>query len=329
METKTWHDREPSDGPGMQPGVLYLVGTPIGNLSDLSPRAAAVLAEADWIAAEDTRHTLKLLHVLGLKKHLVSYHKFNARERESLLLDKLRQGGRLALISDAGMPGISDPGTDLVIACAAENIPVTVIPGPSAVIVALAGSGLLTDRFAFEGFVPQAAKPRKARLAEIAAEKRTVVLYEAPHRLVRTLKDLEQAGLAGRRITVAKELTKRYEAFLRTTVAQACQDLAGQEIRGEYALVIEGLDAYETRCPPVDAPAPETANEQDLAEIRAMLEQGVSLKDAVRQRAKTSRLSRNALYRMALEAMSCYNGGCTCPPEPEAKGGSQTRRRET
>ncbi|NLO36723.1 MAG: 16S rRNA (cytidine(1402)-2'-O)-methyltransferase [Clostridiaceae bacterium] len=311
----------------MQPGVLYLVGTPIGNLGDLSPRAAGVLAEADWIAAEDTRHTLKLLNHLGLKKHLVSYHKFNAREREDLLLDKLRQGGKLALVSDAGMPGISDPGADLVIACAAAGIPVTVIPGPSAVIVALAGSGLLTDRFAFEGFLPQPAKVRKARILEIAAERRTLVLYEAPHRLVRTLRDLEQGGLAGRRITVAKELTKRYEAYLRTTVAQACQELADQKIRGEYALVIEGLDAYAARCPQ-PAAAPEAENNQDLARIQALLQQGVSLKDAVRQQAKTSPLSRNELYRMALGAMSCYNGGCTCPPEPEAGEGSQTRRKQ-
>ncbi|MDW7655551.1 MAG: 16S rRNA (cytidine(1402)-2'-O)-methyltransferase [Bacillota bacterium] len=282
----------------MQPGVLYIVGTPIGNLGDLSPRAAAILAEADWIAAEDTRRTMKLLNHLSLKKRLISYHQHNQRQREASLLAILRNGQRLALVSDAGMPGISDPGAEIVAACLAEGIEVTVIPGPSAAFVALAASGLATDRFAFEGFIPSSGKARKESIREIVAEKRTVILYEAPHRLIKTLEELRQAGMSDRKLTIARELTKRFESYYRTTVAAVCAQPDQIEMRGEFALVLEGMDAYNRRCP---AAPVQLTEDQDAGQMKDLLTQGLSIKDAVRKLAISSGRSRNDLYALALQ----------------------------
>lgn len=284
--------------PAMQPGILHIVGTPIGNLGDLSPRAAAILAEADWIAAEDTRRTMKLLHHLGLKKRLISYHQHNQRQREASLLDLLRNGGKLALVSDAGMPGISDPGAEIVAACLAEGIEVTVIPGPSAAFVALAASGLSTDRFAFEGFIPVSGKARKESIRQIASEKRTVILYEAPHRLLKTLDELRQAGLSERKVTIARELTKRFESFYRTTIAEVCARPEQIELRGEFVLVLEGQEDFEHRCPA--APA-QPQSDQDAARMKDLLDQGLSIKDAVRKIAQSGGRSRNELYALALQ----------------------------
>jgi 16S rRNA (cytidine1402-2'-O)-methyltransferase len=282
----------------MQPGVLYIVGTPIGNLGDLAPRAAAILTEADWVAAEDTRRTMKLLHHLGLKKRLISYHQHNQRQRESSLLAILRSGERLALVSDAGMPGISDPGAEIVAACLAEGIEVTVIPGPSAAFVALAASGLSTDRFAFEGFIPSSGKARKESIREIAFEKRTIILYEAPHRLLKTLGELNQAGLSERKVTIARELTKRFETFTRTTIADACARPDQIELRGEFVLVLEGQDAYERRCP---AEPVQLQEDLDAGQMQELLVQGLSIRDAVRKMALSGGRSRNELYALALQ----------------------------
>ena len=285
------------------PGTLYLVGTPIGNLGDLTARAADVLAAVSLVAAEDTRRTLRLLNHLGLRKHLESYHEHNWQSKGAVLLAQLQAGRSIALVSDAGMPCISDPGADLVRLCVEQAIPVIVIPGPCAAIVGLAGSGLLTDRFVFEGFIPASGKSRKERLALIAAELRTIVLYEAPHRLRRTLADLANQGLAARQLTLARELTKRHEEFFRASLAEAVAKYEQQEPRGEYVLVLEGLEAFQKRCPPAESAADASGAKPDAAVedlLRDLLEQGLSIKDAVRAcLAKTGR-KKNDIYQLAL-----------------------------
>lgn len=285
------------------PGTLYLVGTPIGNLGDLTPRAADVLSAVSLVAAEDTRRTLRLLNHLGLRKHLESYHEHNWQSKGAVLLAQLQAGRSIALVSDAGMPCISDPGSDLVRLCVEQAIPVIVIPGPCAAIAALAGSGLLTDRFVFEGFIPASGKSRKERLALIATELRTIVLYEAPHRLKRTLADLAAQGLAGRQLILARELTKRHEEFLRITLAEAIAKYDQLEPRGEYVLVLEGLEAFHKRSPMAEsAEGAGTASPDRSAEdlLRSLLDQGFSIKDAVREcQAKTGR-KKNDIYQLAL-----------------------------
>ena len=288
-----------------EPGVLYLVGTPIGNLGDLSPRAAAILASVDLIAAEDTRHTLRLINHLGLRKHLESYHDHNRLAKTPILISYLQQGRSIALVSDAGMPCISDPGYELVRDCARHDIKVTALPGPCAAIVGLAGSGLLTDRFVFEGFIPAQSKTRKTRLAELAAEPRTSVLYEAPHRIVRTLADLMASGLGDRELTLARELTKRHEEFLRMTVRQAADYYKEHEPRGEYVLILEGLSAFRLRLPEVrdssDAGEDPMVEDPVLALLRDCRQRGLSMKDAVRECAGRSNRKKNEIYQLALD----------------------------
>jgi 16S rRNA (cytidine1402-2'-O)-methyltransferase len=228
-------------GAGAGQGTLYLVGTPIGNLGDLSARAGEVLARVDLIAAEDTRRTMRLCFHLGLRKHLESYHEHNRKSKGPLLMAQLRQGRDIALVSDAGMPGISDPGEDLVRSCIDEDIPVVVIPGPCAAINGLVASGLAGDRFAFDGFIPATGRLRQERIRQLNLEMRTTVLYEAPHRLVRTLADLAGGGLGNRRLTLARELTKMHEEYRRTTVDGALAHYREHEPRGEFVLVLEGL----------------------------------------------------------------------------------------
>lgn len=302
-----------SAGEVMQRGTLYLVGTPIGNLGDLSPRAAAILGEADLIVAEDTRRTLRLLSHLGLRKHLDSYHEHNKRVKEPILLQKLQSGSRLALVTDAGMPGISDPGSDLVAACVLAGIPVVVIPGPCAAITALAGSGLLTDRFVFEGFLPTSGKNRKIRLAGLASEPRTIILYEAPHRIKRTLADMAAIPeLAGRRLTIGRELTKSHEEFIRLTVTEADLLYHQTEPRGEFVLILEGLIASLERSRingdslsdlaglPEQGTGDDGAADPAIPLLRDLLDQGKSLKDAVRLCCRRTGRSRNELYALAL-----------------------------
>jgi 16S rRNA (cytidine1402-2'-O)-methyltransferase len=222
-------------------GTLYLVTTPIGNLSDLSERAKKVLAGVDFIAAEDTRNTAKLLALIGVKKPTVSYFEHNKRERGELICDRIAAGESCALVTDAGMPGISDPGEDIVRLCAERNIPVTAVPGPCAALTALTLSALATSRFAFEGFLSTNKGERSKRLEEIKNDTRTLIFYEAPHKLKSTLSDLYEA-LGDRKISLCRELTKLNEEIVRTTLSNAVTLYTEREPRGEYVLVVEGAD---------------------------------------------------------------------------------------
>lgn len=290
----------------VQPGTLYLVGTPIGNLGDLSPRAAAVLANVDLIAAEDTRHTLRLLSHLGIRKRMESYHEHNRVAKTPILIDLLQKGSSLALVSDAGMPCISDPGNELVVRCVDLQIPVTVVPGPSAALTGLAASGLSTERFMFEGFIPATGKLRKERIAEIAAQQYTSVIYEAPHRLLRTLEDFAAAGLSVRRMTVARELTKRHEEFLRLTVADLIHWYREKTPRGEYVLVLEGTIAFQQRLGRDEPAEPASDGEPPAADLVMVLldlarAADLTIKDAVRICIEQTGMSRNDVYQRALE----------------------------
>lgn len=295
-------ESKPEQRPVLSGVHLSVVATPIGNLQDLSPRAAAVLAAADLIAAEDTRRTLKLLNHLQLKKKMISYHAHNWRSRGPVLIEKMNEGQHIALVTDAGMPAISDPGTELVDGCIKAGLTVEVIPGPCAAVTALAGSGLDSRRFVFEGFLPASGKERTARLTVLATETRTMVLYEAPHRLMQTLSDLAANNLGDRSLTLARELTKRHETYQRLTVDQAIQQLRAEAARGEYVLVLEGTDAYEQR-----RPAAERRMDQEqlmaaaLDDLLELTREGLPLKRAVRMIADQTGLRRNALYQAALD----------------------------
>jgi 16S rRNA (cytidine1402-2'-O)-methyltransferase len=264
-------------------GRLFLVGTPIGNLGDLTERARDTLAAADLVAAEDTRRSGKLLAHLGIEARMISLFEGNERERTERLMDELRRGARVALVSDAGMPSVSDPGFRLVRACAEEGIEVTVVPGPSAVTAALAVSGLPTDRWVFEGFLPRRAAERRARLRELAHEPRTVVLFESPRRLVATLREvLEEVG--DRAVAVARELTKLHEEVLRGRVSEVLEALDGPEPRGEVVVVLGGAE-------------PEAAPLRELvAEARALVEGGMRKRDAATDVARRRGGSANEIY---------------------------------
>ena len=274
------------------PGKLYLTGTPIGNLGDLSPRCAETLEAVDFIAAEDTRVTMKLLNYLELHKPLVSYYEHNARVSGPRIVERLLGGESCALVTDAGMPAISDPGEDLVRLCAEAGVEVVSVPGPSAVITGLALSGLPTGRFTFEGFLAVNRKTRLAHLGSLKEEKRTMVFYEAPHKLRTTLDDLLGAFGAERRVALCRELTKLHEETLRMTLRDACAYYAENEPRGEYVLVVEG--------------APEDTAEPDgdaaLRRAQELVESGLSARDAVRQAAEECRVNRSALYRAFQQA---------------------------
>ncbi len=271
-------------------GTLYLVTTPIGNLGDLSARGAETLARADFIAAEDTRVTVKLLNHLGLKKPMVTYHRHNCGPAGEAILRRLLAGEDCALVTDAGVPAISDPGEDLVAACAAAGVPVTPVPGPCALIAALSVSGLSTARFVFEGFLPMNRKNRRGRLDALAAEERTMLFYEAPHKLASTLADLAEAFGPDRRVTVCRELTKLHEEVLRLTLGEALARCQSQEPRGEFVLVVAG--AEPSRAEPDPAAA--------LARVEQLRAEGLSLKDAAAQSAEEFGLKKRLLYDMAL-----------------------------
>ncbi len=272
-------------------GKLYLVPTPIGNLGDISPRAAETLAAVDFIAAEDTRVTVKLLNHLDIKKPMVIYHRHNCDAAGPAILERLLAGEDCALVTDAGTPAISDPGEDLVALCAQSGVPVESIPGPCALTVALSASGLPTARFVFEGFLPTNKKNRRARLETLAAEERTLVLYEAPHRLRDTLSDLAEALGGERRISVCRELTKLHEEIWRGTLGEAKERWAAQEPRGEFALVIAGAPQGE------DAPPDEEAA---LAEVEELRGRGLSLKEASARAAAKFGIKKRRLYELAL-----------------------------
>ena len=272
-------------------GILYLVPTPIGNLGDISRRCTETLAAADFIAAEDTRVSLKLLNHLGIKKPLVSYHEHNKKESGPRILERLLAGERCALVTDAGCPAISDPGEDLVRLCAEAGVPVCALPGPCAAVTALSVSALPTGRFAFEGFLPPQKKERRARLEALKTEERTMIFYEAPHHLRATLGELLAAFGPERPVSLCRELTKLHEEVLRTTLGEAAACYAANEPRGEYVLVLGGAAPRQT-----EALSPEQAAE--LA--RALIAQGVRTKDAVKQIAEETGVAKNALYALVV-----------------------------
>ncbi len=270
------------------PGTLTLVGTPIGNLSDFSPRAVEALEACDFIAAEDTRVSLTLLNHFGIRKPLISYFEHNKRERGEAICRKLEDGENAVLVTDAGMPAISDPGEDLVALCHERGIPVTVIPGPSAGISALAVSGLPTARFTFEGFLSTNRRDRRERLESLKTEQRTMVFYEAPHKLLGTLEDLQNA-FGERRICLARELTKLHEEIVRTTLTEAITRYRDTAPRGEFVLVIEGA-----------APAADTPRtpEEAAAIARTYVEKGLSASDAAKKAAAETGVKKGDIYRL-------------------------------
>ena len=272
-------------------GMLYLVPTPIGNLGDISERCRRTLEEADFIAAEDTRVSLKLLNYLGIKKSLVSYYEHNKAFKGNVILDRILAGETCALVSDAGSPAISDPGEDLVRLCAEHGITVTAIPGPCAVITALSISGLPTGRFCFEGFLSTAKKSRKEHLSSLKGETRTMIFYEAPHKLVATLEDLAEAFGAERKISLCRELTKLHEEVVRTTLGEAIAKYTENGPKGEFVLVVDGAAPVEK-----EVPTAEDAGEM----VKRLMSEGLSRKDAIKQTAKALDLPKNVVYDAAL-----------------------------
>ena len=273
-------------------GTLYLVATPIGNLGDFSRRAVETLQQADFIAAEDTRVSVKLLNHFEIKKPLVSYHEHNRAAAGAAIVERLLSGETCALVTDAGTPAISDPGEDLVRLCAENGITVQSIPGCCACITALAVSGLPTGRFTFEGFLSANKKERRTRLQELADEQRTMVFHEAPHKLRATLADMLEI-LGDRPIALCRELTKLHEETRRTTLQQAVEHYRDNEPRGEFVLVLGGAEKVE---------GPAVTLEQGVAMVLQLREEGQRMKDAVRQVSADTGLNKNELYDAALKA---------------------------
>lgn len=271
-------------------GILYLVATPIGNLGDFSPRAAETLRSVDFIAAEDTRVSAKLLNHFDVKKPLVSYHEHNRAAAGPAILERLIGGESCALVTDAGTPAISDPGEDLVRLCADAGVVVQSIPGCCAAVTALAVSGLPTGRFTFEGFLSANRAQRRAQLSELIGETRTMIFHEAPHRLRATLSDMAEV-LGARQVALCRELTKLHEETVRTTLPQAVELYAEREPRGEYVLVVAGAEATRQTTATLD---------EGVEMVRRLREDGERMKDAVRQVADTTGLNRNELYDAVL-----------------------------
>ena len=271
-------------------GMLYLVPTPIGNLGDISIRCKQTLESVDFIAAEDTRVTLKLLNHLGIKKSLVSYYEHNKAFKGNVILDRILAGETCALVSDAGSPAISDPGEELVMLCAQHGIAVCAIPGPCAVITALSISGQTTGRFCFEGFLSTAKKSRREHLESLIGETRTMIFYEAPHKLLNTLEDMASVFGKDRPISLCRELTKLHEEVVRTTLGEAVAKYTENAPKGEFVLVVAGAPAQEKT---------QFTAEDAVARV-AELNQGLSRKDAVKQVAKELDLPKNVVYEAAL-----------------------------
>ena len=272
-------------------GMLYLVPTPIGNLGDISQRCRETLEQADFIAAEDTRVSLKLLNHLGIKKSLVSYYEHNKAFKGDQIVQRILAGETCALVSDAGSPAISDPGEDLVKQCAEAGIVVCAIPGPCAAITALSISGQSTGRFCFEGFLSTAKKSRREHLDSLKNEMRTMIFYEAPHKLSATLEALAEAFGSDRPISLCRELTKLHEEVIRTTLGQAVEYYQENPPKGEFVLVVAGAPAQETA----------VASDSDAAaRVAQLMQEGMSRKDAVKQTAKELNLPKNVVYDIAL-----------------------------
>lgn len=273
-------------------GKLYLVGTPIGNLGDISPRALRTLEEADFIAAEDTRVTLKLLNHFNIHKPLVSYYEHNAKRSGVKILERIIAGETCALVTDAGMPSVSDPGEDLAVRCAEAGVEITAVPGPSAVVTALAISAMPSGRFCFEGFLSTSGRSRREHLESLRGEKRTMIFYEAPHKLIKTLNDLSDTFGSERRIALCREMTKLHEEVIRTTLGEAAAMYTEDNPpRGEFVLVIDG--------------APDDTGEQYTSEaalelVNSYRAEGKSLKEACRLAAEVTGFKKNELYDMAV-----------------------------
>ena len=275
------------------PSTLYLVATPIGNLSDISQRAVKVLSEVDFIAAEDTRNTQKLLSCFGIRKPLISYHEHNKAECGEKIADRLQSGESCALVTDAGTPAISDPGADLVRLCADRNITVSSLPGACASIVALTLSALPTERFCFEGFLPVPNKERKKRLEALEGECRTMLFHEAPHKLRTTLDDLRKTFGDDRKITLCRELTKLNEEIIRTTLAGAVDIYSEREPKGEYVLVLEGADESKLS----SSPETELSIEE---QVEYYMNNGMTKMDAIKATAKSRGIPKNDVYKLMI-----------------------------
>lgn len=276
----------------MTGGTLFVCPTPIGNLEDITLRTLKILREADLIAAEDTRHTLKLLNHYEIKKPLTSYHEHNKREKGKYLIEKLLEGQNIALVSDAGMPGISDPGEDIVHLTIEEGINVVVLPGSTASITALVLSGLPTKKFVFEGFLPTNKNERTSELERLKYEGRTIIFYEAPHRILDLLNDIENI-LGNRKISISRELTKIYEETFRGTVKEAIKKFSEESIKGEFVVILEGAEKAE-----------ETEIYEDISikdHIKLYIEKGLAKKDAIKQVAKERNLPKKDVYKESLD----------------------------
>ena len=267
--------------------MLYVVGTPIGNLGDISPRALETLEKVDFIAAEDTRVSLKLLNHFGIKKPRISYFEHNRREKGEIIVDRILGGETCAVITDAGMPAVSDPGEDLVALCHERGVRVSVVPGPSAFVAALALSGMNVGRFTFEGFLSMNKQSRREHLASVRDEKRTMLFYEAPHKLAATLKDLYET-LGDRQITIVREITKIHEEVIRTTLSDASEKYADNSLKGEIVLVIEGKKDEEES---------EITLDDALILARKYMEDGMGASMAAKQAAKETGLKKGDIYR--------------------------------
>lgn len=272
-------------------GILYVTGTPIGNLSDLSPRAVQTLESVDFIAAEDTRVTLKLLNHFGIKKPMISYYEHNKRERGEIICARIMAGENCAIVTDAGMPCISDPGEDLIKLCEEKGIHTVVIPGPSAVISALAVSGLETGRFTFEGFLSVNKKSRNEHIQSLKNEHRTMIFYEAPHKLPQTLRDLYSA-FGERRLSIVREITKLHEQVIRTTTEDAAQNYVDGSIRGEIVLVLEGAKVVEET---------EKITLEKAAEMaKRLVQDGAKPTEAAKQIAMITDYKKNEIYALLI-----------------------------
>jgi len=273
-------------------GKLYLCGTPIGNLEDITLRAVRILKEVDIIAAEDTRHTKILLDRYGIKTPLTSYHKFNIRAKTGNVIDLIKQGRSVALVSDAGMPGISDPGHELVKGAVEEGVEVVPIPGPTALIAALASSGLPTNSFVFEGFLPSGSSERKKVLSRLKEEQRTMVFYEAPHRINKVIKDMEGVFGSERQCVIGREITKKFEEFKRGNIGQLVKSLGSSKLKGEFVIVVEGKSFTDERL----------SGDRVFGLISDLIRLGISKKDISRVVSAHSGLNKNQVYDMVLKA---------------------------
>lgn len=267
--------------------ILYVVGTPIGNMGDMSPRAVETLDSVDFIAAEDTRVTLKLLNHFGIKKPMVSYFEHNKHDKGERIIDRILAGESCAVVTDAGMPCISDPGEDLIRQCEQAGIRTVVVPGPSAVISALAVSGLETGRFTFEGFLSVNKKSRSEHLESLRSERRTMIFYEAPHKLPNTLKDLYD-NFGDRRLTIARELTKLHEEIIRTTTSKAAEKYIEEPLKGEIVLILEGKKESQTS---------DISPEEAVAYAKKLIEGGMRPTDAAKEAAAMAGLKKNDIYK--------------------------------